>query len=929
MRRCDTCGAELSDAEPFTVCSRCLFGTALAAPGRADAPVPPPVPADRPRFESAPRLFPRRDFFQKYEILERVAQGGQGDVWKVWDFDLRRTVAMKRLGEKALASDPSLYRFLAEAQIASQLEHPGVLPILDLGLDPDGRPFYTTPLLPGTTLGDIWQRVDRSRSAWTLPRALELLVRVCEIMAHAHSRGVIHRDLKPANVLVGAFGDVRVIDWGSAHVLDTARASFPEPLVPLNRPVIETDRGEAIWCDPASPLATALAGQPITVLFMPPEILQGQLAELSPQTDIYSVGVMLYQLLAGHPPYANADGSLPSPDDLRARILQGPPAPLRSLGRRISRDLAAICEKAMARTKPDRYATMTAFGDDLRAVLELRPVQARHPGVWLRLQKWTRRNLVPVVSGAAALAVFTSAFAITRGLRADRDAARRLSALRSADLAVRSGQWRAALKLWADAEAAGYRDPVELGLRRAEAWTVLAAPQRARAELDKLARRSDLDDRRAAVLLRLGEHELFGKDTFSRGVAHVREALAGRLTGADRAFAQGLLAESTPEAREHFRQATQLDPYHHGAHRHSLGLEFALGRRAELQTHFGVFRVLFPDDPSPGYLEAAELALQGRLPEAKSLLAQLPRADEPALHQQLGAGLERFARALEIFDLDRHLAGQHTNSTIHSQAVVDALSLLAASGPGDPTLAGSPLRVPQLPCLRHYQEGWLALGALALPVLNDPAPVVQRIKTSWQRHPEALLPVFAASLLAAQQPDEGAKSWPVLGLEAELLQMAAGSPSILPSLPRWSRFRAAQVQLELARAGLTNSTLARQACLEHIRRAAAAAETSAVECQAYLDMAFALDDHDLLHALLARWERLQPDAPTLLRRRIEMEIADGAWGDALALLDKLLAKAPADAWALEQKRIVRERLRAILEAIPPSTKPNLQIKSQP
>ena len=111
---------------------------------------------------------------------------------------------MKRLGEKALASEPALYRFLAEAQIASQLEHPGILPIFDVGLDPDGRPFYTTQLLPGTTLGDIWRKVhEAAEPDWTVARALGLLVRVCEIMAHAHSRGVIHRDLKPANVLIG------------------------------------------------------------------------------------------------------------------------------------------------------------------------------------------------------------------------------------------------------------------------------------------------------------------------------------------------------------------------------------------------------------------------------------------------------------------------------------------------------------------------------------------------------------------------------------------------------------------------------------------------------------------------------------------------------------------------------------------------------
>ena len=232
-------------------------------------------------------LVVRADFFRKYEILERVAQGGQGDIWKVWDHELRRCVAMKRLSDNTLASGPARYRFLAGAQIAGQLEHPGILPVLDAGLDPDGRPFYTTPLLPGTTLGDIWRSVhDTGDLAWTPSRALDLLVRVCEVMAHAHSRGVIHRDLKPSNVLVGSFGDVRVIDWGSAHVLEDARKDFQEPFLPLNEPVIETDRAQEMEGNPTSPLATAKAGQPITALFMPPEILRGEVDQLGPRTDV-------------------------------------------------------------------------------------------------------------------------------------------------------------------------------------------------------------------------------------------------------------------------------------------------------------------------------------------------------------------------------------------------------------------------------------------------------------------------------------------------------------------------------------------------------------------------------------------------------------------------------------------------------------------
>jgi len=157
---------------------------------------------------------------------------------------------------------------------------------------------------------------------------LELIVRVCEIMGHVHSRGVIHRDLKPSNVLVGEFGDVRIIDWGSAAILKNHSGTFEEPFIGLDPSYVQTDRQEMLAQRPN--LATALEGWPSTLIFTPPELLAGKLDQLGPETDIYAVGFMLYELLTGQLPFVAQDSE---PDDkMKLRILLHPPTPVLDIG---------------------------------------------------------------------------------------------------------------------------------------------------------------------------------------------------------------------------------------------------------------------------------------------------------------------------------------------------------------------------------------------------------------------------------------------------------------------------------------------------------------------------------------------------------------------------------------------------------------------
>ncbi|HEX3797173.1 MAG TPA: protein kinase [Verrucomicrobiae bacterium] len=878
-----------------------------------------PEPSDTPAQVLIPGLIARPDFFQKYELIERIGGGGQGVVWKVWDFDFRRQVAMKRLGHKALESPSALHRFLAEAQIASQLQHPGILPIFDMGLDPDGRPFYTTQLLPGLTLGDIWAKVhDSKNSEWTIPRALELLLHVCDVMAHAHSRGVIHRDLKPANILVGSFGDVRVIDWGSAHVLKSAQKDFQVFPFPLKEELVQTERGESMWADPNSPLATGQTGQPITIPFMPPEILRGETKQAGPQTEVYSLGVMLYALLTGRMPYSQAGGSLPPSSQLRDLVLGGAPAPVRSVAPNVSRDLAAVCAKAMAQDIDKRYSSMMELADEIRAVLEVRPVQARRPGPFLKLQKLAQRNVPLVLMGSCLVAIASLGISIDYALKTERDSARQITSLRDAELAARGGRWRDALRLWGEAEAEGFKDPIFLGLQRAQAWTVLTEPRHAQMELDALMRRSDLGSQRGAALVRLGEHELFDARTFNQGVLHVRESLTNNLNEADNAFARGLLADSTPEALKFFNQAIQLDPYHHGAHRHSLGLEFLLGRHQEMSNHIAVFKVLYPDDPSPIFLTAAQLAMQGRLADARDQLKPLHNEVNSNTWEQINLACEVYANTATFYDLDSLLkdqsAGKTNLSRLQAEPFTAAFIPLSGGSPALMKLSGN-LRMPRLPCLEQgVLEATDGLRDLLLPFLGNPVTAVKQIKSSWQHHPEALIPLLGGMLLQNRQPPRGVIDLALMRMQCQLYQMASDSPSMMPGLGRLARYLATRAELDLSARSVSDSPWAGTNCLANMQRVVASPETSAAECQAYCQFALELKNPDLARQLITIWEQRKPSDLSVLRSRAEVEISAGAYGPALKLIDQLLTKDPADAWALEHRQTALDGVNKLIDS---------------
>jgi len=339
----------------------------------------------------------------RYVLEDELARGGMGVVLRAVDPDIHREIAVKYLLDQASAS--KRLRFIEEAQITGQLEHPNIVPIHDFGCDAEGRLRFTMKMVKGRTLAQIlgeWrvargERLEAGSAHGTLSRLLAILVNVCHALAYAHARGVVHRDLKPANIMVGDFGEVYVMDWGLAKVMNSAvsgqqseptslsQRSDKEGTVTDARVVTDRMLQEEMTQD------GAILGTPV---YMAPEQAAGRIEAIDQRSDIYALGAILYEMLTLQPPVDMQGGRL----EILRRVVQGEIVPpqerLRRTGskRRIPPEPAAMALKAMARAPGQRYPTVESFRQDLQRYLEGRSVTAREDSKREMLVKFVKRN---------------------------------------------------------------------------------------------------------------------------------------------------------------------------------------------------------------------------------------------------------------------------------------------------------------------------------------------------------------------------------------------------------------------------------------------------------------------------------------------------------------------------------------------------------
>jgi len=398
---CLGCGSELSDSVPEGLCPKCLLSRGL------DLMVNTPTVAsgDTPDDSSVPATpftGARLRYFGDYELLEEIARGGMGVIFKARQVTLNRFVALKLISAGALATPELVKRFKAEAEAAASLSHSNIVPIHEIG-EYQGQHYFSMELVEGPNLKE-----RLGGRPLPVEEAATLVASLARAVHYAHQRGVLHRDLKPGNILLDAQGRPHLTDFGLAKLVQKEST---------------LTRTQAVLGTPA---------------YMAPEQARGDAKEVTTAADVYGLGAVLYETLTGSPPF----GGGTSLETIR-QVLEREPRRPSLWNPAVDRDLETICLKCLEKDPSRRFASAEALAEDLERWLRHEPIQARPSTTFERARKWVhRRPAIAALAASLAMALFLGALAGTREWRrAERERENRRENLYVADVGLAFQSW--------------------------------------------------------------------------------------------------------------------------------------------------------------------------------------------------------------------------------------------------------------------------------------------------------------------------------------------------------------------------------------------------------------------------------------------------------------------------------------------------------
>jgi tetratricopeptide (TPR) repeat protein/predicted Ser/Thr protein kinase len=542
-----------------------------------------------------------------YEIQATLGRGGMGVVYRARQKSVDRVVALKVIRPEALGGfapeqrRAAVSRFVTEAQAAARLEHEAIVTIYEVG-EADGRPFYSMQHVDGGSLRD---RVEEG--PLEARRCAALMQSVARAVHEAHQHGILHRDLKPHNILIDIESDLPLVtDFGLAKMLEGGQEI--------------TRTGEVFGSPPYMSPEQAIDASNVTIA-----------------SDVYALGATLYHLLTGRPPFQGT-----SPESTIHQVINEQPMAPSQVNPKLHRDLETICLKCLEKQPAHRYQTAAEFADELDRFLHGRPIEARPVGRLGRTWRWAKRNPRTAVLASALLILVGFAlgtFLQLRSVSDQRDRAltaearattaeqqrQELLAHTYADtgtLAMQRGQMLQAITYFDQALSEGHNDEIAVRLKKVEAWVAMTETDKAIAEIKELAQLQDLGNYQGQVLLWQAQFAVELQSLDEDAESLLRQAIGYELPRADRAYAESLLADTSPEAVERLRRSLEFDPFHHRSHKALVMILISLGRLDEAQRHCSSGRILFPDDPNFALLEGLIWAWKGESSRAESSLAE-------------------------------------------------------------------------------------------------------------------------------------------------------------------------------------------------------------------------------------------------------------------------------------------------------------------